>query len=432
VVGRLFVTIVLLVFAASLVAGFEAGLAALTVVGFAAAVIGLRWPLVGFLGIGMICTLDAVTRVYLFPGGFLRWNTFNYFLLGVMALGTPFLLRQNDPHSRLLQAFLALLLLELSFSTDFLAGLLHILGAMVSFGILIYLVRGSWNSEAWYYMGLVNGTVSAAGGLVYYLQQSSLAVIDTNVLSYFPQTGLFSVCLGYRFAAGRRWGQPLLGMLAAVNATWVFMSGSRGSLLVASYCLIFLLTAVRSLRRRLALIAGAVLLGGLVITQFADRSEFAMHRVETFFDSSRSLVHRTSGRSDLAIVAWRTFLDHPFGVGTGGYRTSWAEMTVDPDSSRGLSGWQRGRPIDTHTAWMKTLAENGIPGAVLLAAYVLSFVWVGWTRRRQGALMLGLLATGALAVAFISTEFQNKGLWLLAASATVLLHPQKFARCETK
>ena len=70
---------------------------------------------------------------------------------------------------------------------------------------------------------------------------------------------------------------------------------------------------------------------------------------------------------------------------------------------------------------MKTLAENGVIGAVLLAAYVLSFTTTGWRRRHDGLLLIGALTTFCLSFAFISTEFAGKGLWLLAAGVTVML-----------
>src|SRR5208282_718550 len=122
---RLLVVAILLVWLVSLGVGFETGLALHAIVGLVAAVIGLRLPLLGFLGTSMLCTLDAATRVYLLGGGFLRWNTFNYFLLVVMLLGAPVLLRRKDPHTRLLLALLGFLLVELLFTADLLAGSLH-------------------------------------------------------------------------------------------------------------------------------------------------------------------------------------------------------------------------------------------------------------------------------------------------------------------
>ena len=90
----------LLFLAVSLAIGFRAGLALLTVLGFGAALVGLVHPLPGFLGVGLLCTLDPVMRVYLFSGGLFPWNLFNYLLLFAMALAAPRLIRRNDLHGR--------------------------------------------------------------------------------------------------------------------------------------------------------------------------------------------------------------------------------------------------------------------------------------------------------------------------------------------
>jgi len=79
-----------------------------------------------------------------------------------------------------------------------------------------------------------------------------------------------------------------------------------------------------------------------------------------------------------------------------------------------------------HSAWVKTLAENGIPGALLLIGYVGSFAVVGLSRKNPRLRLLGLFAALVMSVAFLSTEYRGKGIWLLAAGATYLLHKDRF------
>ena len=43
-------------------------------------------------------------------------------------------------------------------------------------------------------------------------------------------------------------------------------------------------------------------------------------------------------------------------------------------------------------------------------------------RGRRAIAALGVLATGTLSLAFATTQFQDKGLWLVAASITALLY----------
>ena len=59
---------------------------ALTAIGLAATVVGAIRPVIGLYGITMVCLLDAISRVYVFTGGVLRYNTLNYWLLCALVL----------------------------------------------------------------------------------------------------------------------------------------------------------------------------------------------------------------------------------------------------------------------------------------------------------------------------------------------------------
>src|SRR5205823_9014360 len=107
-----------------------------------------------------------------------------------------------------------------------------------------------------------------------------------------------------------------------------------------------------------------------------------------------------------------------FGVGTGGFTSAFLEL----NAREGMTQFIRDRPLQAHSGWMKILAENGIPGIMLLGTYVVSFAVSGLRTRIPDLRKLGVTVTAVLAVAWVSTEFQNKGLWLLAAGATVLLN----------
>lgn len=413
--GARLVVLIVALWGLGVIAGFKAALGLLVALGFLLAGSGLFVPAVGLYGVTMLATLDAPSRVYLMGGGLLRWNSFNYWLLLVMAVGLPCLLRCRDPHTRLLQLFITLLLAEIPLSPELTPGVLHALNVVTMFGLLIYFRRAARDERVWLWAGLVNGVLAAVGGMVFYLQRGGLRRIDENALSYFPLTALFLICLGFAAAGRRPGGQLALGGLAVVNGMWVFLTGSRGGTLVATLCFLYLFAEVRGLGRRVVLMAAAVLIGLGIAAQFSDLQERTLHRFDKMLDSDYSATKRTSGRYDLAIGGWRIFLDHPLGVGTGGFRHMWAHLEL----REGLSDFGEGEEKSAHCGWLKVLSENGLPGFGLLAAYVGSFAWVGWRRGR-----VGLLAAAILSVAFISTEFQNKGLWLLAAGATVRLHPE--------
>ncbi|HEX7571702.1 MAG TPA: hypothetical protein VF514_01310, partial [Bacteroidota bacterium] len=135
-------------------------------------------------------------------------------------------------------------------------------------------------------------------------------------------------------------------------------------------------------------------------------------------DSEQSMVGRTSGRSDLAYGGLLIFLDHPFGVGTGGFTVAWAKMGF----RQSLSGYGYGANREAHAGWIKVLAENGFLGFFVLAAFAVSFAVMGWRKRRAGLFSVGLFVTSVLLVAWVSTEFASKGIWFLTAGATVLLN----------
>jgi len=425
--GQALVLLILLIWGAGLLTGFESALVVLTIVSFAAVVLGLTRPILGVFGVGMLSTLDAATRVFLLEGGLWRWNTINYWLLAVMLLSLPFLLRLRDTQSRLLQVFLLLLALELAISADRRLGVQHVLGLTILFGLLVYFTRAAREEHIWYWLGVVNGTLAAVGGLVFYLQMDRLPYINPNAWAYVPLTGVFTVCLG--LLSGRRGprGQITLLLLATVNVVWVFLSGSRGGLLIAAACLALLVVAVRPLRRRVAFSTVGLLLAVAIATQFADLQTFGLQRIGVLFDRDRPLVSRTSGRSDLIIAGWHIFLGHLLGVGTGGFPDAWAALG---DLGGRLTFQRAGAETQAHSGWIKTLAENGVPGILLLAAYVASFAVVGWRRSKRGLdlRLLGLLVTAVLGVALVSTEFQGKGLWFLAAGATALFRRAAAAR----
>jgi O-antigen ligase len=205
--------------------------------------------------------------------------------------------------------------------------------------------------------------------------------------------------------------------LTGVNGIWVFLSGSRGSSFVALCCALYVVKQQGVSLQSLG-VAAAVLACGIVVSgQFLSKGTFATDKVLKLFESDRSLTNRTSGRSDLALGGWYIFLDHPLGIGTGGFAPAWARL----GARRGLSGFHMDTEFPAHSAWIKVLAENGLPGILLLTAFVGSFAVVGLQARNSKAAAIGILTTFTLALAFISTEFQPKGLWLFAAGSTFLL-----------
>jgi Lipid A core - O-antigen ligase and related enzymes len=253
--------------------------------------------------------------------------------------------------------------------------------------------------------------------VVFFLQRESVPAINPNAWAFFPLTALFAVCIALPCSFQRRRGPLVLTSLAGVLLVWVFLSGSRGSMLVAAACGAYLVFAMRGIGRRVALVAVTALALLATATQFTDLQQQSLERVRLLFDSRARLVDRTSHRSELLLGGWYIFLDNPLGVGTGGFTAVWRNM----GRRDGIPAADRYREKAVHAGWVKLLAENGVPGFALMAAFVVSFAVRGLRRPRRSMRALGLLTAAVLAMELVSTEYQSKGIWFMAAAAMAML-----------
>jgi hypothetical protein len=415
--ARFFVLVVLVAFGATLLVDLRIALTLLILGAFMAAVIGLRTPVAGLLGLGLLCTLDAMATPLLLTGGLWRWNTLNYWLLAVTVLFSPLLLRHRDARVGALVALLCWLAIGLAWSPDVAGGVQHILGAVAMFGMLVYFLRANRFRGAWYWLAVVNGVTGLAASLAFLRQQSALPYLNENIWSHAPVVGVLSVVLAFAASSLSRGRQLLLAGLAAADAGMVFLSGSRGNLAIVLVALFAIALMTPSLGQNLTVLVASLLLGIGVISQFPALEERTVGRLEIMLNPHESARRRTSGRFDLALGGWYIFQAHPMGAGTGSFPQRWSELGV----RRGISSFKRGVPMSAHAGWVKTLAENGIPGILLLVTFVSSFAIAGWRARGWHARVLGFTVSAVIAVGLLSTEFQSKSLWFLAAGATVLL-----------
>lgn len=421
--GPAVAVLITVIWASGVVIGYTTALKVVTILSFGALVVGLRSPAIGLLAVTMLCIVDAPARVYILTGGLLRWNTFNYWLIAMMALYAPFLVRLRDGHSLALMAFIGLLAIEVLVSPDFTNGTQNVIGIVSVFGMLIYFVRAGSDRRMWFWLSVNAGLMGALGGLIFFLQRASLPVINENAWAASPLTALIAVVFGFPSAASMRKGQPTLLALGAINLVWIFLSGSRGNLLIGSLCFLVLLVGLKGTRQRTIALMCAAFMALVAAVHFGKMQERAIHRLTKLFTTEHGLAgdytlsSRTSGRSDLAIGGWYIFQDHPLGVGTGGFPEAWARMGIKYNLSYG-----RGEERAAHSGWVKTLVENGAPGLILLIIYVFSFAAVGFKQRNWVLWRLGMLTTAAVSAALLSTEFQTKGIWFLTAGATAFLH----------
>src|SRR2546423_126321 len=184
--GALLVAAIALAWSATLLLDFRVALTLLWVLGLGAAIVGLRYPRVGLLGIGMLCTLHGFAAPLLLQGGLWRWNTVNYLLVFVALLFWPYLLRVGRSPGGVLLAFVLLLGLEILLGPDPAAGIQIVLSVVAVFGLLVYFQRVASDAAAWSWLAVVTAVLAAGGGAAFLLRQGTLPAVNPNAWSYVP------------------------------------------------------------------------------------------------------------------------------------------------------------------------------------------------------------------------------------------------------
>lgn len=380
--------------------------------GFLLAILGLRYPVAGLFGVGILMALDPVTRIYLQDVSFYRFNTLIYWLLVVIGLNIPLLLRLDDVHTRLLEILCLLLGLQVLIGSDLTYGVQQTLDIGITLGFMVYISRVLQEKGAFYWLAVILGLLAGIGGLIYNLRFAALPYLNPNSWAFFPAAALIVISLGFFQERGSPRRSALLLVLFGVNYSWIFLSGSRGNMLTGLICFLFILWHVRKKSWTPLVMVVAVLLAYWLTLQMPEQFEYALRKMDITLNENASAASRTSGRSTLVEGGLKIFLSNPLGTGTGSFRERYAEISE--------YGYER----PAHTAWITVLVENGFPGIVLLVAYLASFTWVGWSKRKEGLLTLGLLVTLTVSIAFISREFGSKALFFLTAAGASLLNKE--------
>jgi hypothetical protein len=415
--ARAFMLAIVAAWMAGFVVGLPVAIIVLTAFGFGAAVAGLRYPRIGFLAAGLLCTIEPLMNHLVFTGGLFRWNTFNYWLLLVAILWTPLLLRRGDLPLRLIQAVALLLAVGLIFSPDRQRGAQDLIALTSVFGLLVYLARGGTTRPDWYWLGVVCGTAALATGLQYFMQRDSLSEINPNAWVFSPLMALFTLCFALPCSYERRHGPLTVAVLAGAAFVGAFLSGSRGGMLAAAVCMLYFTAGMRGLRRRTTLLVSTGIVALAAVTQFSDMQHYAVARLELLFDRRTAVQDRTSNRSTLIESGWHLFRNRPMGAGTGGFTATLRTA----DARTGVTAGADLRDKAAHSGWIKVAVENGALGLALLGTFVASFAVIAFRRPARSMRSIGLLATTVLAFGFVTTEYQSKGTWFLAAAAIVLL-----------
>lgn len=185
------------------------------------------------------------------------------------------------------------------------------------------------------------------------------------------------------------WRRLVWSAVSLLLATAILLSYTRGGWYAALLALVALALMVD--RRVLACLVLYVVVANSIFPGVLSRAASGLNPEEVGTFQQRMQLWAT------AYYMWR---DHPwFGVGTGNYVPLTPEYVArHPEIDRGL------RNREPHNSYLKTLAEQGLGGLVLLLGTLVAWWWAlvkAWRRARPGPrrhLLAGFAAAG-LAVA---------------------------------
>jgi putative inorganic carbon (HCO3(-)) transporter len=305
----------------------------------------------------------------------------------------------------------------------------------MTFAILFFLVVQTVGGDRRRADALVSFVVLAAAvasliGLVAFLDhhvaRASGPIQDPNdfgfILSSSVPLAIYQLRWGATAWAKTLWSLALVLIMACTLAT--FSRDALTGLVVAG--LWALVTRRLHLRWLLAVIAGAVALGGVALL-------VSPHLIQTAFDQKTHVASRNVDvRYGYYHVEFDEFAHNPItGVGPGNFVYRFYEYA--PQVNQGLPYPSNVLTISGEEAYLVILAEQGAPGLALFVGYLV-LSWADLRRRfpldqrtdqLQGALAAGFVVAvvGAL---FLSEQYYPP-LWFLPALAASLASRQQSA-----
>jgi O-antigen ligase len=162
---------------------------------------------------------------------------------------------------------------------------------------------------------------------------------------------------------------PLIGLLTLLPIGALFMSASRGGILafVVEIGMILVFTFLRREGRN-QLVAGATIL--LIAGAFV--AWLGVGPALDRFASYRKLEVNETRRSEMRRDSWRIFVDHPIvGVGFG---------TLQDVFPRYETLYDGNLAVHAHNDYLEALAETGVIGGLLCAAFLAFLAQEGWAR----------------------------------------------------
>jgi O-antigen ligase len=240
------------------------------------------------------------------------------------------------------------------------AWFLLVLGFLVS--VLGILQHFTFNGKLYWFRELHYGGIPFGP----YVNRNHFA----GLIELIVPTGLSILVL----RAENRERMPLLVVLTLVPMGALFLSASRGGLVgfVLELVLLIALSLLRGRGRRQLLAGGIasvlvvlVLTGGFVVWLGAGGT---LDRFETY----RRLEVSEGRRTEIFKDSWRIFVDHPLlGTGAGTLQAVFPKYETLYDGTM---------VTHSHNDYVEALAETGLAGGVLCAAFLVLLFRGGWQR----------------------------------------------------
>lgn len=210
----------------------------------------------------------------------------------------------------------------------------------------------------------------------------------------------FPVAVVLAWTERRRWTKALALASAAAIAAGVVATYSRGGALALAVVGALSLFAARPSRRRVALAAGLLAVGLLLLPADFTRRLDTLRQFLPGAERVTELDSSIQNRKLLMQVGWRIFEDHPvMGVGAGNYTVHFGEYAAEVGST--VQEYEDiGRPHYTHNLYLQVASETGLLGLAALGAALL--LVLGHLRRAESA----YFAAGQEVYAGLASAFQ--------------------------
>jgi O-antigen ligase len=251
---------------------------------------------------------------------------------------------------------------------------------LLSMLILFFLAAQSfrtvtdWRSSAWFIM-IFAFLVAGLGllqhltfnGKLYWFREMHYGgipfgpYVNRNHFAGFVELVLPMAFVPLLLGRVRRERLLLVGMLAIIPMSALFLSASRGGIisLGAELAFLALVLALRRTGRRNILIGGTVLL-----LAFLTVSWLGVNEILSRFSSLQSLEVHADKRASMRHGAWNIFLDHPvLGTGLGTLQQVYPPYETVYD----------GKIVNhAHNDYLEALAETGLLGGICCGWFVLT------------------------------------------------------------